>query len=263
MITAEKIKWLKTQRPEVRTVACKLNFGYFFVYYFPHHVRSQFASYHYDCFQDFEDLLNGKIRELGIIGFRESGKSIFAITFIIYLLAYRLTDYIVVDSIDLSNSERTLFDVVSELNYNKRLTDDFGELYATKRTNEDVALKRQKEFTLNDEKDEEGRIIRYGAKCEAHSTGESARGFLYRGKRPQYCFLDDIETLKSIRSEAETKQVSEHIRELRGGLSSEKSAIVLLGNYLSEYSNVQSFIDRAGEVFVYSNIHPLLETLKK
>jgi hypothetical protein len=49
----------------------------------------------------------------------------------------------------------------------------------------------------------------------------------------------------TVRSEAATRQVREHIAEFKGGLDQANSRVLYLGNYLSEAGTVQSIIDRA------------------
>ncbi len=79
---------------------------------------------------------------------------------------------------------------------------------------------------------------------EAHSTQESVRGRLHLEQRPDILILDDIETNKTKDSEAYTKQVHQHITEAMGGMSPD-GVMLYLGNYITEYGNIQWLIDRA------------------
>jgi hypothetical protein len=232
-------------RKEARTKHAKEHFGYFLAYYLPHYVRTEFAPYHYDMMGDFHDLVEMKINELAWFMYRESAKTSFAKGGILYLLAYGLAEYPNVDSLDGDNSERILYDVTWELQTNKRFIDDFGELHVGKRTQEQVSQKRVSNFVTNPLYKEDGTIERIGARVEAHTTNEDARGFQHNSKRPDFLLLDDFETKKSVRSEVMTKAVRDHIGEFKGGIASEAQRILYLGNYFSEYGNIQSIIDRA------------------
>jgi hypothetical protein len=194
---------------------------------------------------DFHDLVEMKINELAWFMYRESAKTSFAKGGLLYLLAYGLAEYPNVDSLDGDNSERILYDITWELQTNKRFIEDFGELHVGKRTQDQVSQKRVSNFVTNPQLDEQGNILRIGARVEAHTTNEDARGFQHNSKRPDFLLLDDFETKKSVRSEALTRSVRDHISEFKGGVASGSYRILYLGNYFSEYANIQSIIDRA------------------
>ena len=236
--------FLKQSRKEARTNALKDHFGYFVTYYLSHYVRSEFAHFHYDMMGDVHDLLELKIRELAWFMFGESAKTSFAKALILYMIVFEVEPYINVDAFDSTNSERILFDVVWELQTNRRIIADFGELYNTKRSRDEVTQKRIKDFVTNPKKDENGGILKAGIRVEAHSTQESVRGRIHGAIRPGFILLDDFETKKTLKSEASTNQVRSHIQEFKRGLDSERRRVLYLGNILSEYGNVQSVILR-------------------
>jgi phage terminase large subunit-like protein len=70
------------------------------------------------------------------------------------------------------------------------------------------------------------------------------RGRIHLSQRPDFLVLDDFETNKTKESQAYIKQVREHISEAMTGMSTDGS-IVYLGNYITEYGNVQFLFDRA------------------
>lgn len=237
--------FLKNSSREVRTKAASKHFGYFLTYYLPHYVRSEFAPFHYDMMGDVHDLLDFKIRELAWFMFGESAKTSFAKALILYMIAYDIEPYINADAFDSTNSERVLFDVVWELQKNKRYRDDFGEKYNTARSRDEVTQKRIKDFITNPIRDLENNIVQEGIRVEAHSTQESVRGRVHGAMRPGFVLLDDFETKKTLRSEVSTKQIRTHIQEFKRGLDSRRRRVIYLGNILSEYGNVQSVIERA------------------
>lgn len=244
-ITLQQLQEIKKLPKHERILACKKNFGLFIAYYFPHYVGYKFADYHYDMVDDWHDLVDGKITELAWIMYRESAKTSYAKMGFCYLICYDIDPYINADSYDGDNAERFLFDVAFELQSNKRIIADFGQLYNTKRDPTQITQKQVKNFMTNPKKNEDGHIVKLGTRVEAYSTGEPVRGRLSGAMRPGFLVLDDFETKKSIKSVATTLAIREHMQEFKLGLDSKRMRVLYLGNYISEYANVQMLIDRA------------------
>lgn len=219
--------------PQERKFLCEHSFGLFAIYYFSNYFKYSLAPYHYDMVQDLHDLTEGKIRECAWIMFRESAKTTFAKLYVIWLIAYKKKKYINVDSFDKENAERILFDVAFELTNNKRLNADYPTLFSKRRGIEDIKQNRINNF-----------VTENGIRVEAHSTQESVRGRIHLEQRPDMLILDDIETNKTKESEAYTKQVRDHISEAMAGMSPDGS-ILYLGNYITEYGNIQWLMERA------------------
>ncbi len=238
------MEFLKSASKEARTKATKEHFGYFLTYYFPHYVMSKFATFHYDMMGDIHDLIDLRIRELAWFMFGESAKTSFAKAFIIYMIVYDIDPYINADAFDSTNSERVLFDIIHELQLNRRLREDFGELYNVSRTQTEATQKRIKDFITNPKRDDTGNIIKEGVRCEAHTTQESVRGRTHGPMRPGFVLMDDFETKMTLRSEVATTQIKTHIQEFKRGLDSSRHRVLYLGNMLSEFGNVQSIVDR-------------------
>lgn len=216
-----------------RIYLCSKDFKYFFIYYFIDYIKYSFAPFHYEMFQDLKDLMEGKYREIAWIMFRESAKTSISKAFVLWLITYNQKRYINVDSFDKENAERTLFDVVVEMQTNPRYKADFGEMYNSKRNADEVTQKRVNNFVTNN-----------GVRVEAHSTGESVRGRIHGHQRPDFLLLDDFETNKTKDSKAYTEQVISHINEFKTGLDGQ-AKIIYLGNYITEFGSIQSLIDRA------------------
>ena len=211
------------------------SFPLFFCYYFVDYIKYPFAQFHYDFFQDIEDLMTDKIREVGWIAFRESAKTSIAKAFVLYSVCFKKFRYINVDSFDKENSERLLFDIVIEMQTNPRIKQDFGELFTKGRDEETKTQKRVNNFVCNN-----------GVRVEAHSTQESVRGRIHGHQRPDLLLLDDFETNKTKDSKAYTEQVISHINEFKSGLDG-KAKIIYLGNYITEFGSIQTLIDRSKE----------------
>lgn len=233
MINKEALKVCINGSQQERKYLVSKDFSLFFCYYFTDYIKYSFAPFHYDMFDDVKDLIGDKIRELAWIMFRESAKTSFAKILLTWLICHKYRNYINVDSFDKENSERVLFDIVVELQTNKLLINDFGQLFNSKRNQEEATQKRVSNFITNN-----------GVRAEAHSTQESVRGRIHGNQRPDFLLLDDFETNKTKDSKAYTEQVIKHIDEFKAGLDS-TAKIVYLGNYITEFGSVQSLFNRA------------------
>ena len=218
---------------EERRYLCEQSFVLFAIYYFKEYFKYKLAPYHYDFNTDIHDLVDGKVREVAWIAFRESAKTTFAKLFVIWLVVYRKRLYINLDSFDKENAERILFDVAFELVNNKRLQHDYGVMFSKERSITDIKQNRINNF-----------VTENGIRVEAHSTQESIRGRLHLNQRPDCLILDDFETNKTKDSQAYTKQVQDHITEAMAGMAT-NGFILYLGNYISEYGNVAWLLNRA------------------
>ncbi|MEI9966183.1 MAG: hypothetical protein WDN67_00685 [Candidatus Moraniibacteriota bacterium] len=159
-----------------RKEACRNNRLLFTAWYFPKYIKYQFAPFHFEMFDDLEDLFALRIRELGWFIFRESAKtSIAKIAGLTHTICYGLRRYLNVDSFDKANAEAMLFDVSSALMQNKKLIKDFGQLFSKKREQDEMAMKRISKFLTSN-----------GIMVEAHSTQESVRGRIFQDQRPDF-----------------------------------------------------------------------------
>lgn len=232
-MTKAALKRMIEGTKDERVFLAQQSFGLFAIYYFKDYFKYALATYHYDFFQDCHDLVNGDIREVAWIAFRESGKTSIAKLFVIWLIATGKRKYINVDSFDKENAERILFDVAYEMVNNKGLQADFGVLFSKERGIKDIKQNRINNF-----------VTENGIRVEAHSTQESVRGRLHLNQRPDCLILDDIETNKTKDSQAYTKQVADHISEAMAGMSPD-GFMLYLGNFITEYGNINHLFERA------------------
>lgn len=219
--------------PEDRRYISSKSFPLFFLYYFFEYVKYDFADFHFDMFTDIEDLFANIIREILWLEFRESAKTSLAKGLLTWIIVHKKRFYLNVDSFDKENAERTLFDTVGQLQTNKYIIQDFGQLFNTSRTAAEATQKRVNNFITNN-----------GVRVEAHSTAESVRGRIHGSQRPDFLLLDDFETNKTKDSKAYTLQVIKHIDEFKGGLDATAKTIYL-GNYITEYGSIQELLKRA------------------
>lgn len=233
MIKKEVIQLLVSGTPIERKEVCRINPVYFSLYYFPEYWTFKGAPFHEQMYRDYMDLMDHRTREAGWIMFRESAKTSIAKICLIHALCYERKHYINVDSYDKENAESFLFDVVLALQTNDALKADFGELYNSKRSPDEVQKKRISDFVTNN-----------GVRVEAHSTQESVRGRVYQQYRPDWFILDDFENSKTITSLPYTQKVLDHINEMLAGLSPDGS-VLYLGNYISETGSVSQIMERS------------------
>src|SRR5262249_756752 len=114
--------------------------------------------------------------------------------------------YINVDSYDKTNAESFLFDVVTELQSNTLLIDDFGQLYNQPRSKEQATLKRVSDF-----------ITTNGIRVEAHTALTSTRGRIYQNHRPDFILRDDIENEITAASPPTTEKIITILDGAKGG----------------------------------------------
>jgi phage terminase large subunit-like protein len=191
------------------------------------------ADYHWKMMEDLDKLTAGEYKELLWVMFRESAKTAITKAYITWNIAYSKKHYINVDSYDKDNAEGILFDVAIEMQTNKNLIADFGNLYNEDRSINEKTKKRVTDFITSNK-----------IRVEAHSTQEPVRGRTYGEYRPDLLIMDDIETKATVRSQAAMEQVRGHIKEFYGGLSPDHR-VIYLGNYITEYGVIQELMKRA------------------
>ena len=233
-MTREALAQMIAGTKEERVFLAENSFGLFALYYFSPYFTYALADFHYKMVEDLETLVETEeIRELAFIMFRESAKTTISKLFIVWLVVFNKYRYINVDSADKENSERILFDIAYELSNNQRIVEDFGVFYSRKKSIEEVKQTKINNF-----------VTENGIRIEAHSTQESVRGRLHLNQRPDFMLLDDFETNKTKDSVAYTKQIRNHITEAMGGMAP-NGRMLYLGNYITEFGNVQFLLDRA------------------
>lgn len=210
-----------------RVFMVQQDFKLFASYYFLEWFSYPFAPFHDEFFSDAEDLLSGQLTDAAWIAFMESAKTTVAKILVVYAVLFEKKHYINWDSYDKDKVEAALFDIIYQLQTNKRIREDFGSYYNERRSDEEVKMKRVKQF-----------ITANGIKVEAFSTQESGRGRVFGAYRPDLMILDDFETKKTAASAPITQKICDHIDEMRGGLAPDGCTLYLC-NYISETGSVE------------------------
>jgi hypothetical protein len=207
-------------------------FIYFCMYYFPEYYTYLIPDFHYDMYQDLEDLTNLIIFYLLWFCFRESSKTTIAKMYICWAGATQQKHYINYDSYDKTNSELALYDVAIWFQTNRKIIADYGQLYF------ETGQKKSKLKRINNF------VLANGVKYEAFSTQTSLRGRVYMQYRPDLIVCDDIETNKTKKSVVIVKSIISHFDEMFSGISPNANMIVL-GNYISDSGVIQYLKDKA------------------
>lgn len=208
---------------EERKYLCERSFLYYITYYFADVLRHSFADFHYDWMEELELLSENKLEELLLIGFKESAKTGFVKMFVCWVICYRKKKFIAYDSYVKENATTALFDIITELQTNQRILEDFGQLYTEDRKKDRVQQKVKSSF-----------ITKNKIKVIAFSTQESPRGANTNIKeRPDLWLLDDIENSKTIESNVICKNILAHYSEIKTGKAVD-AGILVVANFLSE-----------------------------
>lgn len=203
-----------SKNKEERVFACSESVWLFSLIYFTKYHHFPMPYFHGGMYEDllFDDIIGA----LWIM-FRESAKTSLAKIKIIHNIVYKKKMFNIWTSYDQLKAEGNLFDVALELQTNKNLIADFGQLfYEQKLTERKSTRKSMGEF-----------VTANNIKVKAYSTGQSPRGEVFGEYRPDFIVLDDIETLKTIVSEPRTKQVIDYVDELFSGLSGSANTLIL------------------------------------
>ena len=178
----------------------------------------------YRDLDEMNDNLVGVLWEM----FRESAKTTLAKIKVIHNIVYKKKHFNIWSSFDKSKANANLFDIVIQLQTNKKLISDFGQMFFSSN------LKDQKS---SEKKSITEFITTNGVKVKSYSTGQSIRGEVFGEYRPDFVVLDDIETMKTVVSDAKTRQVIDFIDECLSGLSGDANFLVL-ANRLAETGSV-------------------------
>lgn len=227
--------WALLENKDSRLIACENNIWLFSLYYFTEYHHHTMPAFHKDFYDDLDNMnANHDSSSIStyIIGavweaFRESAKTTIAKIKLIHNVVYQKKRFNIWASFDQKKAEANLFDVALNLQTNKKLIADFGQLFYTTQQDQKKSEKKSiKEF-----------VTANGCKLKAYSTGQSIRGEVFGAYRPDFIILDDIETLKTVVSEPRTVQVISFIDEALSGMSGECN-VLCLANALSHTGSV-------------------------
>lgn len=239
-LTKDKIDLLLNGSRDERVFACAFSFKMFAIYYFTRFFSYTPPAFHDDFYQDFEDLVYGRIKDAAWVAYRESAKTSIGANMGLAWIAARkvviddlkakgenvdhwgLRKYVNVDCYDKANAENILFDLVTTLQTNDRLIEDYGHLYNEPRSKQQAQLKRIEKFNTTS-----------GVRFEAHTALTPTRGRKVDTDRPDFRLADDLENAITVESPAVTEKIIRVLSEAKAGLPDYASSLTL-GNYISE-----------------------------
>lgn len=237
MIAKALLEKVITGHRNERVYLCEQEFALFAMYYFAEYFTYAIPGFQWMMYKALNEFIRGRFKFLLWIMFRESAKTTIAKVYVIYCICYQKKRFINYDSYDKGNAESALFDISTWLQTNKRLIQDFGQLYfeSIKARSQEQKMKRLTEFVTANK-----------VKVKAYSTQESTRGRIYDRWRPDLYIIDDFETEVTAKSLPVTAKIIAHLDGLKAGLSPD-GQVIFLGNLISETGSVASLMMEAQE----------------
>ena len=218
-ITLKTLKYNDKYRKE----ACRRSLYLFAIFYFPQIFTRKSSEFQKEMCKIMD---NEEFKRVLFLIFRESGKTVYAKIKFIHNICYKKKRFQVFCSFDKNKARSNLFDIARQLQTNRYIRKDFGQLFYEGKSEDKYSTKKSiGEFiTSND------------VKCLAFSIGESPRGLLYGSTdgefRPDFWILDDIDVLKAVQNrEVIDKSWQWFTEELLPGTSKDCN-VILLGNRL-------------------------------
>ena len=144
----------------------------------------------------------------------------------------RLINFMVVVGKSEDSAQRLLGDIQAELQYNKRISEDFGNQVSTGDWTEG-------EFTTKS-----------GVHFLGCGRGQSPRGLRKREARPDYIVIDDLDDDELCRNERRVNELTDWVKEaLFGALDVGRGRFIMVGNLISKTSVLANIAATKG-VFV-------------
>lgn len=141
----------------------------------------------------------------------------------------RLINFMVIVGKSEDSADRLLGDLQAELQYNKRIIDDFGKQMS-------VGDWTEGEFTTKD-----------GVCFIACGRGQSPRGLRKREARPDYIVIDDLDDDELCRNPRRVRELTDWVKEaLFGALDVGRGRFIMVGNLISKTSVLANICDTKG-----------------
>ncbi len=205
----------------LRVIYLRENLEAFGYYYFGATFTHKSPDWHKDYCHKLE-FKNKSITDLLMIGHRDSAKTTWAKIKIIHAICYRYKRFVSIVANEKDKAKQHLFDIALQLQTNKLLIRDFGQLFYGDDNFEKSKHSKQKGI--------ENFVTENLVRCKAYSTQIPLRGEQYFSKdggvfRPDLILLDDFETDKTKRSYVRTKEVITFLEDLKDVSSADVTKI--------------------------------------
>ncbi|MBO7466596.1 MAG: hypothetical protein J6T94_02780 [Bacteroidaceae bacterium] len=141
----------------------------------------------------------------------------------------RLINFMVIVGKSEDSADRLLGDIQAELQYNKRIIDDFGKQMS-------IGDWTEGEFTTKD-----------GVFFLACGRGQSPRGLRKREARPDYIVIDDLDDDELCRNPRRVRELTDWVKEaLFGALDVGRGRFIMVGNLISKTSVLANICNTKG-----------------
>ena len=220
---------------DYRVSICKNNFQLFCITYFKEFFKFKIPKFHKLWYKLFEDLSNGEFRFFILIGFRESAKTSLCKLYLMWCICYKKRSFANYVCYEKETAGDALFDIVTWLQSNKLLLEDFGSLFPDVRP-------------VGEKKPEKKSIYNFvttnGVKVVASGIRKSTRGKIFGTERPDLYVIDDFENKTTKKSAALTRTAIGFFEEMMSGLSVD-AQVLFPCNKISDTGSVQWLIETA------------------
>lgn len=207
----------KAEEKRKRIKRLESNFVSWCNYYFPHIIKSPFGYFH----REAAPAVIGNPNAFAVLEWpREHAKSLFVNPLLIAYLYYRneIKSLVLVSQTE-SKACKLLGDIQAAFEANQRLIHDYGEQKA-----------------LGSWADGEFRTLK-GVGFYAYGAGQSARGIRDGAERPNFCFVDDIDTNQRCKNEELVEDTLNWLRsDIFGACSIKQCRYIIAGNRIHKKS---------------------------
>ena len=206
-------------------------------YYFSEFFTHKSPRFHLKLIRALE--FRDDFKYLLLKAYKESAKTSWAKIALIHKIVFNQKKFCGYVCHDKHKAESALYDVANHLQANKKIIEDFGQLFYEP-TFAEGAEKKSRKKSIDEF------VTSNGIKVKAYSTAQSTRGEIHMSHRPDFFILDDFENEKTKKSIPRTQEVKDFIDELLSGVSASAN-IVFLCNKISNKGSVAFLENKAAE----------------
>lgn len=226
--TVNKAETLADKQARIRRA--REDYAYFVNYYFPHYTtdsktgkHTESAAFHIEAAKKILKNRNYKAVFKWARGHAKSTHMDIMIPLWLKCQKVREINVMVLVGKSQTNAITLLSDLQAELQYNQRYINDFGVQY-------NAGSWEEGEFVTAD-----------GCAFFARGRGQSPRGLRYRGNRPDYIVIDDLDDDELCLNESRVTKLTDWVKEaLFGALDGGRGRFIMVGNLISKNSVLQA-----------------------
>ncbi len=226
----------KTSDKQARIERARKDYNFFVEYYFPHYTtdsktgkNTQCAPFHIKAANKILKTRNLKAAFKWARGHAKSTHMDIFIPLWLKCQGVREMNVMVLVGKSQDNAITLLSDIQAELQHNQRYINDFGTQFS-------AGSWEAGQFVTVD-----------GCAFFARGRGQSPRGLRYRGNRPDYIVIDDLDDDELCKNTRRVRQLTDWVKEaLFGCLDGGRGRFIMVGNLISKNSVLQAICDTEG-----------------